>query len=128
MTGCWSALSFILYKMLLYADQPGVTDEEQSWFPERSLDLVGEGARGEASSNRRTTHIPGHQVVKLDLLSITILHRSLPCKLKDSPLSLRSTGDNEHIQRILNLYKAISTTRKCAQTSITHLPDNRTTL
>ena len=71
MTGCWSALCFILYKMLLYADQPGVTDEEQSWFPERSLDLVGEGTRGEATSNRGTSHIPGRQEVKLDFQSLS---------------------------------------------------------
>ena len=31
---------------------------------------------------------------------------SLPCKLKNSPLSLRSTCNDEHIQRILDLHKA----------------------
>ena len=50
----------------LKEDQPWVTDEEQPWLPEGGLDLVGEGARGEAASNRGTSHIPGHQVVKLD--------------------------------------------------------------
>ena len=30
---------------------PGVGDEEEPWLPEGSLDLIGEGARGEAASS-----------------------------------------------------------------------------
>ena len=42
-------------------DQPWVTDEEQPGFPEGSLNLVGEGSRGEAASNGGTSHISGRQ-------------------------------------------------------------------
>ena len=37
---------------------PGVGDEEQPWLPEGSLDLVSEGARGEAASDGRAANVP----------------------------------------------------------------------
>ena len=87
---------------LTQVDQPGVTDEKQPRFPEGSLDLVGEGARGEAASNGGTPHVSGHQ----NMRQLSSTDSSLPCKLEDSPLSLRSTCNDEHIQRILDLHKA----------------------
>ena len=38
---------------------PGVGDEEESGLPEGSLDLIGEGSRGEAASDGRAADVPG---------------------------------------------------------------------
>ena len=76
MTGCWSALNIYLPGLSdvdLKEDQPWVTDEEQPWLTESSLDLVGEGTRGEATSNRGVSHIPGHQMVTLNLRSFLFI-------------------------------------------------------
>ena len=54
---------------LTQVDQPGVTDEKQPRFPEGSLDLVGEGARGEAASNGGAPHVPGHQQIVVTFLN-----------------------------------------------------------
>ena len=37
--------------------KPGVADKKQSWLPESCLDLVGEGSRGETTSNGGTPNI-----------------------------------------------------------------------
>ena len=37
---------------------PGVGDEEEPWLPEGSLDLIGEGARGEAASDGGAADVP----------------------------------------------------------------------
>ena len=121
MTGCWSALNIYLPGLSdvdLKEDQPWVTDEEQPWLTESSLDLVGEGTRGEATSNRGVSHIPGHQMVTLNLRSFLFIAAYL---LENSPLSLGSAGDNEHIQRILNLHKTFLATRKCTRISVTSI-------
>ena len=125
MTGCWSALNIYLPGLSdvdLKEDQPWVTDEEQPWLTESSLDLVGEGTRGEATSNRGVSHIPGQWTPNGDIkLEIILVHSSLPSKLENSPLSLGSAGDNEHIQRILNLHKTFLATRKCTRISVTSI-------
>ena len=38
---------------------PGVGDEEEPGLPEGSLDLIGEGSRGEAASDGRAADVPG---------------------------------------------------------------------
>ena len=56
-----------------YMLKPGVGDEEKPGLPEGSLDLVSEGTRGEATSNRGESHIPGHQMVTLNLRSFLFI-------------------------------------------------------
>ena len=51
---------------------PGVGDEEEPGLPEGSLDLIGEGSRGEAASDGRAADVPGKNRIYILQLVLSI--------------------------------------------------------
>lgn len=63
---------------------PRVTDNQETWLSESSLDLIGKGTRGETTSNGCGS--------------------SVGCILKDGPLTIRTCRNDTDIRWVLDGY------------------------